>query len=479
MRPISVATLSTALGTVVGLALLAAAGTPAMAASSSPAAPLSRAGRSANAAAKPPPKRNPAPAAPSGPQTVRITAGTPSNCQNEGGSPAQATSTAAVSQTPWAQKALDFEDAWAPGNEGAGVLVAVVDSGVDVDSGEPGNPQLAGRVREIDLTGEGLADCDGHGTAVAGIIAASDQIPQGNAFAGVAPKANILSVKVTVGENFNGNGNSLLAEGIVDAAELGARVISVSVQGSPSTQLHNAVTLAGSKGAVIVAAGGNDDQPGQPRHGPYYPASYAGVLSVGAVEQDGSLAQFSDLHSNVQVTAPGVDVTSTWPGGYQTGPTSNLSGTSFATPFVAGVAALVIASHPGLSAQGVIARIVDTADGTTGPGTGAGMVNPLQAVTAVLPPAGGPASGPARVQKVPVARAVPADPGTRDASLAVTLGSLGAAVLVIAGGLVIGPGRRRRWRAGAVGGPGTEAASAGPDPATAPADPSDVLGASR
>jgi type VII secretion-associated serine protease mycosin len=379
-----------------------------------------------------------------------------------------------VSQAPWAQNALNFEAAWQPGNSGSGVTVAVVDSGVSVDSGVPGNSQLAGKVDGIDLTNTVPTDCDGHGTGVAGIIAASNQISEGNAFAGVAPAARILSVKVTVGEGFSTtSGTADLAQGIIDAAVLGAKVISVSVQGGNSATLANAVAFAESKGAVIVAAGGNDDQPGQPKTGPYYPASYPGVLSVGSLDPDGSLDQLSDQHSNVRVTAPGADITSLTPGGFN----NQLTGTSFATPFVAGVAALVIASHPQLSAQEVIARIVDTADGSTGPGTGAGMVNPLQAVTAVLPPASAQPSASTRPQSVPVAGALPPDTGTRDASLLVTLGSVAAAVLVIAAGLVIGPGRRRRWRPGAVTGAGTEsAASAGPQPDAVPAETSEVLG---
>jgi subtilisin family serine protease len=142
------------------------------------------------------------------------------------------------------------------------------------------------------------------------------------------------------------------------------------------------VRFALGQGAVIVAAGGTDG-PGTGT-GPFYPASYPypGVLSVGAVESDGSLAPFSDQGSNVAVTAPGVDVTSAWPGGFQD---ATLSGTSFAAAFVSGVAALVRSRFPRLGGAAVVKRIEVTANGGTGPGTGDGLVNPLEAVTAILP----------------------------------------------------------------------------------------------
>ena len=97
-----------------------------------------------------------------------------------------------LTRPPWAQQALDITGAWAA-SRGRGVTVAVVDSGVDY------SPQLAGRVTEINLTGQGPRDCVGHGTAVASIIAASDARGRGVPFYGVAPAARILSVKVNTG----------------------------------------------------------------------------------------------------------------------------------------------------------------------------------------------------------------------------------------------------------------------------------------
>ncbi len=331
---------------------------------------------------------------------------------------------------PWAQQALNFASAWNLA-KGHGVTVAVVDSGVDY------SPQLAGRVSAIDLTHTGQQDCVGHGTAVAAIIASSDLRAQGMPFTGVAPAANIMSVKV----NSQDNGTSaILAEGIRDAAFRGAAVINVSVTTKDSLALRSAVNYALSRNAVIVAAGGNEGSGGD---GPFYPASYPGVLSVGAVAASGALAPFSDLRSHVAVTAPGVDVTSAWPGGYQ----SELSGTSFAAAFVSGVAALVRSRYPNLTAAQVVHRIEVTANGAAGPGTGAGLVNPLQAVSAILVPGAGPAASPAAARPVSVARRPAPDRATRAHALAITAGSLAAAAAVALGAAVIGTGRRRRWRA--------------------------------
>jgi len=335
-----------------------------------------------------------------------------------------------ITREPWAQRALDFSNVW-PLTRGQGVTVAVVDSGVDFSR------QLVGRVAAFDLTGAGLADCAGHGTAVAAIIAASDIQAQGMPFEGVAPAARILSVKV-----YSQDSNArILAMGIRDAVLRGAQVINVSITTASTPELRSAVEFALHKNVVIVAAGGNDGT--VTRTGPFYPASYPGVLSVGAVDSTGALAAFSDQKSHVAVTAPGVNVTSAFPGGYQQ---DSLSGTSFATPFVSGVAALVRSRYPGLSARQVVARIEATADGGAGPGTGNGLVNPVQAVTAIL---GGSSRSPSPLATAPVAvsRTSPPDRTARSA-LEVADGSLGLAALVALAAVVWRKGRRRRWRAG-------------------------------
>jgi membrane-anchored mycosin MYCP len=419
---------------VLGVALAAAAQAPALAAARSARQPAVAATTkpsskpSPKRSSSPPPSRPSRPTPPAVPTPVAIEPQPSQNCPG----PGQVSSK--VTAVPWAQEALDWSSVW-PMTEGQGVTVAVVDSGVSF------SPQLAGKVKAIDLTGTGYGDCVGHGTGVAGIIAASDMQAQGNPFEGVAPGAKILSIKVN---NQESGSSATLAQGITDAALEGAQVINVSITTGNSPGLHAAVAFALRKGAVIVAAGGNDEQ--QTGHGPFYPASYPGVLSVGAVAQDGSLAPFSDTHSHVAVTAPGVNVTSTTPGGYEA-----YNGTSFATAYVSGVAALVRSRYPKMSGPDVVKRIEQTADGNTGPGTGNGLVNPLLAVTAILAPAVAQSPPPtARPRSVSVERAPLPDLAARTTALEVAAGALGLAALVAIGAVVIREGRRRKWRAGGV-----------------------------
>ena len=421
------------------LALSAAAQAPAVAATGSATGPFRV------TATKPSPKPSTKPSKPSKPKpppapTVPVPVATEPGPSQQCGDSNHVTSK--VKSVPWAQQALDWSSVW-PLTEGRGVKVAVVDSGVD------GNSQLAGKVTAIDLTHTGFQDCsgEGHGTAIAGIIAASVQA-QGNPFEGVAPEAKILSVKVFT-EQQQSNSSATLALGIRDATTLGAQVLNVSMTTRSSPELRSAVNFALSMNVVIVASGGNDSQ--QTGVGPFYPANYPGVLSVGAVQQDGSLAPFSDQRSHVVVTAPGVNITGTAPGGYSV---NSLNGTSFATAFVSGVAALVRSRYPSLSGPEVVARIEQTADGNTGPGTGDGLVNPLQAVTAILAPASAqtPATTP-RPQAVSVDQAPPPDLDAQRIALEVAAIALGLAALVAIGAIVIREGRRRRWHSGSMPAP--------------------------
>jgi len=352
---------------------------------------------------------------------------------------------AAPKGTPWAQQALSFSTVW-PLTQGAGVTVAVVDSGVDA------NPQFGDRVTVgPDLAGATFgapadADCVGHGTSVASIIAAAPLA--GISFAGVAPEAAILSVKITNSDTFPGQ---VTAEAIRDAVNLGANVINLSLATNVSTPaLQAAVQFAQARNVVVVAAAGNDSAQGLV--GPFYPAAYPGVLSVGAVGPDGSLASFSDTRTPVSVTAPGINVTSAYPGMFPESYNPGGNGTSFATAFVSGVAALVRASHPELNEAQVVARITATADGPAGSGTGHGMVNPVQAVTAVTPTLAGEAGGAPGAAgsgaHVPITRAEGPDRATREVAVSVAACAAGLTVLVAAAALVIPAGRRRRWRPG-------------------------------
>jgi len=358
----------------------------------------------------------------------------------------------APAAAPWAQQELGFASVWKR-TRGGGVTVAVVDSGVDA------NPQFGDRVIPgpdlVAGTKPGIppgADCVGHGTAVASIIAAAP-VP-GVSFTGVAPAARILSVKISGTDTFP---TSVTPQGIMDAVQFGADVINLSLATPDDVQgLHNAIEYALRHNVVVVAAAGNDigqgSSDGTDGTGPFYPAAYPGVLAVGAIGPGGVLAGFSDRYTPVGVTAPGVNVTSAYPGTFPAAYDAVQNGTSFAAAFVSGVVALVRSAHPGLNAAQVVARIEATAHGATGPGTGHGLVDPVRAVTAVLP-----AEQPRAAQ---TARAAPSGGSTRTVALAAIAGAFGLLIVVLTTVLVI----RRRQQARASGPPGgPPAGTAGPD----------------
>lgn len=349
--------------------------------------------------------------------------------------------TSSDSAVPWAQQQLAPQRVW-PLTRGAGVTVGVVDTGVDAAT-----PQLAGRVRSgTDVStavgGAANTDCYGHGTFVAGIIAAAPAA--GTGFAGVAPDATILPVRWSNGA---GNGSAdTLAQGIRVAVDSGASVINVSASTDSSTPtLAAAVDYAAAHGVLIVAAAANGAHHGD---AVTYPAWYPTVLAVGAIDSTGAHADFSQTGPYLGLVAPGVNVVSIGPGG--DGQWEG-NGTSYAAPFVSGVASLVRAYHPGLTAAQVRQRLLVTADhpAATLPATdlGWGTVNPMAAVTAVLPDE---AAGVATVVS-PSAAQHPAlvEPDRLGVRLAV-LAWCCAVGLVLLVGLAMRAwpaGRRRRWRA--------------------------------
>ena len=190
-----------------------------------------------------------------------------------------------------------------------------------MDSGIDYTPQLAGRVSRVDLTGANGEDCIPHGTIVASIIAASDARAKGIPFYGVAPAAHILSIRVQQQEGTSGQTDAQrrkmladIANGIRYAVVKHAKVINVSIQVSAKTPaLRSAVAFALHRNIVVVAAADNDNPGGG--QGPFYPASYPG----GAFGQRGRPVRATGRiptrsRTPVSVTAPGVDVTSDYPG---------------------------------------------------------------------------------------------------------------------------------------------------------------------
>ncbi|MFJ9447704.1 type VII secretion-associated serine protease mycosin [Kitasatospora sp. NPDC101235] len=360
-----------------------------------------------------------------------------------------------VQTVPWSLQRLLLNELWQGGKTtGAGVTVAVIDTGVDQN-----NPQLSGKVdegpnllvnREIKepIQGKSIEDPVGHGTKVAGIIAARPRPTTG--FVGLAPDARILSIRQN---DSDGNGDvSTLVRAIREAVDKGARVINISqdVRGAGDARfggyqdLKAVVEYAEAHDVVVVASTGNDG-----KEGDTYPGAFPTVLAVGASDRNNERAPFSQYGSFVKVAAPGVDMLSTVPGSGQCVD----NGTSFAAPYVSGLAALLRGAHPNWKAAQVRAWIEQSAQRTQRDPdkfVGWGVVDPVKAVTKA------PAEAPwAPVPDAPVQLAaapiVPrpvglgetqADRDGRTATYVLGIGALLVALL-IGGGVVLRDHRRR------------------------------------
>ena len=381
---------------------------------------------------------------------------------------------------------LEYRSAWRF-SRGAGQKVAVIDTGVNR------HPRLRGLEGGGDYVSntDGLADCDAHGTLVAGLIAGAPSAE--DSFAGVAPDATILSIRqnsgayglrgASAGQNDDPNATSpgygsteTLALAITRAVDLGATVINLSevacapvAAGMDDAALGRAVRDAFDRNVVVVAAAGNFNtqsmcntqnamtDPNQPLDtgwntvrtiaSPAWFDDY--VLTVGAVTTSAAPAEFS-LHGPwVGVAAPGEGVTSldaNGPGLINGQLTQKgmvpLNGTSFAAPLVSGVAALVRSRFPALSARQVIDLIKRTAR-TPGagpnPATGYGVVDPIAALTYQLTPA---ESGPRVDAGTPISGPPRPDPGNVRAR-AIIFGVTAAIVALMAAAAAIAAARRR------------------------------------
>jgi type VII secretion-associated serine protease mycosin len=343
--------------------------------------------------------------------------------------------TSKVTAAPWSAARLGLSRVW-PLTEGAGVVVGVVDSGVDDH-----HPMLAGRVSSgVDVVpngGPATADCVGHGTFVAGLIAAGHE--PGIGFAGVAPQARIVPIRQTT-DGRDGTVDTL-ADGIRAAVDLGARVVNVSITYNRSSpRLADAVAYAQVHDVVVVAAAGNTNGSAASSDVVNYPAGYPGVLSVGAVDEKDAVTQFSKTATPVSVVAPGADLLG--PGAGGTGLVTGQDGTSFAAAFVTGVVALVRAYRPGLRADQVVHRIEATADRPPGTavGYGWGVVDPYQALSEELPEEYGVAPVSPSASEVSLA-AVPTHEQSGALAVVITVALLALAALIATAALVL---RRRR-----------------------------------
>ncbi|VTR93195.1 peptidase s8 : Subtilase family protein OS=Lyngbya aestuarii BL J GN=M595_2213 PE=3 SV=1: Peptidase_S8 [Gemmata massiliana] len=228
----------------------------------------------------------------------------------------------------WGHATIGVSDAWKQ-TKGKGATVAVLDTGYDHSHRDLKNQVTASK----DFTGSrsGDSDVNGHGTHCAGIIAAEEN---GVGVIGVAPQAKVLAGKV-LGDNGSGL-STWIAAGIDWAVENGADVISMSLgSDAPDSRIEAAVKRALAKNVIVIAAAGNSG----PREGSAgWPGSFEGVVCVAAVDSNQAVASFSSRGKNVQVAAPGVNVRSCYPGDRF----ATMSGTSMATPYVAGCAALFV-----------------------------------------------------------------------------------------------------------------------------------------
>ena len=226
----------------------------------------------------------------------------------------------------WDMTKVQAPQAWGVTKGSQNVIIAILDTGIDVN-----HPDLAGKVvSSVNFTDSSTAYANGqsHATHVAGIAAAITN--NGVGIAGLGRNSSLMNVKV-LGDNGYGY-YSWIAQGIIWAADHGADVINLSLGGSSaSPTLQNAVNYAWNKGVVVVAAAGNNGSTV-----PFYPAAYTNCISVAATDYNDALASWSNHGSWVDVAAPGVSIYSCIPGsqyGY-------MSGTSMASPHVAGLCGL-------------------------------------------------------------------------------------------------------------------------------------------
>lgn len=336
-----------------------------------------------------------------------------------------------VEARPWGQLRLRFPQLWqfAP-NRGASQRIAVIDTGVNP------HPRLGGRLLDggdFVLNGSGLQDCDGHGTLVAGIIAADERPDTG--FAGIAPNAQILSIRQSsellktkyasevpqsAGQEFTAfSGDTrTMARSIRYAVDvLKANVINISEAAcltgasgnlpapgqAQAPDLQAAVRYAADNNVVVVVAAGNTGNNCPQNEGGIQsiasPAWFDDdVLAVAAMQENGEPAvEFTLAGPWVDVGAPGTDITSLDPASdglanqtIRNNQRGLIQGTSFATPYVAGLAALIKERYPELTAREIMRRIEKTAQRPGGEGgrndlAGFGMINPVAALTAVIP----------------------------------------------------------------------------------------------
>jgi len=273
--------------------------------------------------------------------------------------------------------------------KGKGAVVAILDTGCDFD-----HRDLKGQIiasKDFTISRSGVSDVNGHGTHCAGVVAAA---ANGTGMIGVAPDAKLLIGKV-LGDRGSGSSRGI-AQGIDWAVDQGADVISMSLGGDgPDPDTAAAVKRANDKGVIVVAAAGNAGPGRGETIG--FPGGYPTVICVGATDQNNKVASFSSWGKNLVVSAPGVNVQSCYPGDRF----AVMSGTSMATPYVAGCAALYVSDCKARGVKATPAEFAKSIAGTAkdidpagrDTATGWGLIQPgkMMGAGVVVPPPTSPA----------------------------------------------------------------------------------------
>jgi thermitase len=270
----------------------------------------------------------------------------------------------------WGLTKIEAPQAWDVTPGSPTIKIAILDTGVDLD-----HPDLANKViSSIDFSNSGTTDdVYGHGTHVAGIAAAMTN--NGIGVAGLGYSSTIMNVKVL--DNCGMGAYSWIISGIICAADNGAKVVNLSLGAQyASSALEDAVNYAWSKGVVVVAAAGNNGDTT-----PMYPACYTSCIAVAATDANDARASWSNYGDWVDVAAPGLSIYATLKdNGY-----GYLSGTSMASPYVAGLAALLFTMVGDSNGDGFIndevrCQIQGTCDDIGVGGIGSGRINAYRAV---------------------------------------------------------------------------------------------------
>jgi len=365
-----------------------------------------------------------------------------------------------IPEVPSAVAQLGMEQAWQL-STGAGVVVAVVDSGVSGDNAHLPTVGISPALLPgIDLvtSGDGRQDTYGHGTQVAGEIAARPV--EGSGLTGFAPDAQILPVRVYTSTSDEdqkagmGPTPDRISQGIRWAADHDAAVIVVALSTDEDVPaLRDAVAYAESAGSLIVASAGNvSDDPDAPPGQPRYPAGYPSVIGVGSLDANGLPSSNSVQGPHVSIAAPGLSVITTYFDAGDCMVSNENPSTSFATGYVAGIAALVAAKYPDETVADWRYRLLETASRPIAQerddAIGWGIVSPVAALSFVNDGSGvGPDNPryPYAVQSpsVPMLEPAVAEGTPNSVKLAVAIVFL-AGVIVLACALLAGKISRNR-----------------------------------